>query len=550
MIASSTQSHVKQSAIFRPDSGPLLLDQNTRQNFNQLPPIQNVLPSVAQPDAIQRPRGSTLPSYHSPRTDHSSAPTNDSHLRSNRKDRSMTIGSRSRDTANVSLGDDGPAQGTSGISLPPIRLSKDSPPPGSFRGLPPIKAMLPSPSHMISMDSKSPTSPQSSQSLGPLSTSWSSHAYTSASSADITGRFPQSASTSVYDNQHHKHGTSRFGSSPASTTFDDESKYARSRESRNDTEIWNTPASNSSRQHLRVPPKHSQSLLSMTAPRQPGHDSGSATLRASPSKDHGGVDRYVPSSSQPSRAFSEEMGQASTSSSPAGRHSPMFASNRPMSLAQDDVDNNGEYPFPPNRFLRRGQDAPYPSTTMAHDYESESARLRQGETAGGKKRRSRATQDQLEILNGVYARTPFPSTVERSELAQRLNMTPRSVQIWFQNKRQGAKHNESRRRELPPLVSTASNNSPQMPNLVPLTLASMNQPLSPNPASLPTGNLALGEDNRRDSVDSEHDPLRGRARRRRMSVNDLLSQDARDEMRPSSGALRYMSRQGRDERDS
>jgi hypothetical protein len=191
MIASSTQSHVKQSAIFRPDSGPLLLDQNTRQNFTQLPPIQNVLPSVAQPDAIQRPRGSTLPSYNSPRTDHLSAPTNDSHLRSSRKDRSMTIGGRSRDAANVSLGDDGPAQGTSGISLPPIRLSKDSPPAGPFRGLPPIKAMLPSPSHMISMDSKSPTSPQSSQSLGPLSTSWSSHAYTSASSADIAGRFPR-----------------------------------------------------------------------------------------------------------------------------------------------------------------------------------------------------------------------------------------------------------------------------------------------------------------------------------------------------------------------
>lgn len=62
--------------------------------------------------------------------------------------------------------------------------------------------------------------------------------------------------------------------------------------------------------------------------------------------------------------------------------------------------------------------------------ESDGGRSRHGETAGGKKRRSRATQEQLDILIAVYQRTPFPSTVERTELAQRLGMTPRSVQIW------------------------------------------------------------------------------------------------------------------------
>jgi hypothetical protein len=62
--------------------------------------------------------------------------------------------------------------------------------------------------------------------------------------------------------------------------------------------------------------------------------------------------------------------------------------------------------------------------------ESDGGPSRNGETSGGKKRRSRATQEQLDILITVYQRTPFPSTVERSELAQRLGMTPRSVQIW------------------------------------------------------------------------------------------------------------------------
>ena len=48
-----------------------------------------------------------------------------------------------------------------------------------------------------------------------------------------------------------------------------------------------------------------------------------------------------------------------------------------------------------------------------------------------KKKRKRADADQLRVLNEVYARTAFPSTEERGELAVKLNMTPRSVQIWY-----------------------------------------------------------------------------------------------------------------------
>lgn len=53
-----------------------------------------------------------------------------------------------------------------------------------------------------------------------------------------------------------------------------------------------------------------------------------------------------------------------------------------------------------------------------------------------KKKRKRADADQLKVLNEVYARTAFPSTEERNALAKQLGMSPRSVQIWFQNKRQ------------------------------------------------------------------------------------------------------------------
>ncbi|KAE9411232.1 homeobox-domain-containing protein [Gymnopus androsaceus JB14] len=53
-----------------------------------------------------------------------------------------------------------------------------------------------------------------------------------------------------------------------------------------------------------------------------------------------------------------------------------------------------------------------------------------------KKKRKRADPGQLKVLNETYARTAFPTTDERQALAKLLDMSARSVQIWFQNKRQ------------------------------------------------------------------------------------------------------------------
>jgi homeobox protein YOX1/YHP1 len=47
-----------------------------------------------------------------------------------------------------------------------------------------------------------------------------------------------------------------------------------------------------------------------------------------------------------------------------------------------------------------------------------------------KKKRKRADARQLEALNRMYARTAFPSTEERLQLAKELDMSARSVQIW------------------------------------------------------------------------------------------------------------------------
>lgn len=80
--------------------------------------------------------------------------------------------------------------------------------------------------------------------------------------------------------------------------------------------------------------------------------------------------------------------------------------------------------------------APYTPYTRHHPYASTStgaSRLsdpQSSEENAVKKKRKRADANQLKVLNEVYDRTPFPSTAEREALAIRLQMTPRSVQIW------------------------------------------------------------------------------------------------------------------------
>ncbi|KAI7906840.1 uncharacterized protein BX663DRAFT_493970 [Cokeromyces recurvatus] len=59
-----------------------------------------------------------------------------------------------------------------------------------------------------------------------------------------------------------------------------------------------------------------------------------------------------------------------------------------------------------------------------------------------KAKRKRASSSQLNILNRVFEQTFFPSTELRIELGRQLGMSPRTVQIWFQNKRQSLRMKE------------------------------------------------------------------------------------------------------------
>ena len=49
-------------------------------------------------------------------------------------------------------------------------------------------------------------------------------------------------------------------------------------------------------------------------------------------------------------------------------------------------------------------------------------------------KRQRATQDQLATLEMEFSKNPTPTADVRDRIAEEINMTQRSVQIWFQNR--------------------------------------------------------------------------------------------------------------------
>lgn len=79
----------------------------------------------------------------------------------------------------------------------------------------------------------------------------------------------------------------------------------------------------------------------------------------------------------------------------------------------------------------------YPSPSLHHLPVSQAPVQYEQSHRMVKPKRKRATADQINRLNQVFEQTFFPTSDQRMDLAQELGMTPRTVQIWFQNKRQG-----------------------------------------------------------------------------------------------------------------
>lgn len=64
----------------------------------------------------------------------------------------------------------------------------------------------------------------------------------------------------------------------------------------------------------------------------------------------------------------------------------------------------------------------------------------ENKVAFAKRTRTIMSPSQNDLLMRFFAVNPFPTTDVRKELAKSLHITPRTVQIWFQNQRQKAKH--------------------------------------------------------------------------------------------------------------
>ncbi|KAJ2413889.1 hypothetical protein H4218_001290 [Coemansia sp. IMI 209128] len=100
-------------------------------------------------------------------------------------------------------------------------------------------------------------------------------------------------------------------------------------------------------------------------------------------------------------------------------------------------------PPPPSRYYTEGSNhaVAMPESSTADETRSTLPPLQLLERPV-KGKRKRANAQQLDVLNKVFSTTSFPSTELRTRLARDLGMTPRTVQIWFQNKRQASRQRD------------------------------------------------------------------------------------------------------------
>ena len=86
--------------------------------------------------------------------------------------------------------------------------------------------------------------------------------------------------------------------------------------------------------------------------------------------------------------------------------------------------------------LKPGMATPSPSSSLIHTMSNPRRPPRKSTLTQQQKnqKRQRATQDQLVTLEIEFNKNPTPTAVTRERIASEINMTERSVQIWFQNR--------------------------------------------------------------------------------------------------------------------
>lgn len=87
-------------------------------------------------------------------------------------------------------------------------------------------------------------------------------------------------------------------------------------------------------------------------------------------------------------------------------------------------------------FVSKNRGSPKRKLTLAHMKKN----IKSPKTQKKKRVRTVMTNYQLKMLRNIFGENQFPSTEIREEIARSIKMTPRSVQIWFQNQRQKHKN--------------------------------------------------------------------------------------------------------------
>jgi len=106
----------------------------------------------------------------------------------------------------------------------------------------------------------------------------------------------------------------------------------------------------------------------------------------------------------------------------------------PGSLKPDPA---GQMASPVSIMTKKESETPSPSTSASHHQNSASKRPPRKSTLTQQQKnqkRQRATQDQLATLEMEFNKNPTPTATVRERIAEEINMTERSVQIWFQNR--------------------------------------------------------------------------------------------------------------------
>ncbi|KAJ1736591.1 Short stature homeobox protein 2 [Coemansia sp. Benny D160-2] len=75
------------------------------------------------------------------------------------------------------------------------------------------------------------------------------------------------------------------------------------------------------------------------------------------------------------------------------------------------------------------------ATTTAATKEDSSMQSSKASSKTGNRKRARATSEQVTVLESVFMVNRSPASRVREDLAARLGMAPRQVQVWFQNRR-------------------------------------------------------------------------------------------------------------------